>query len=641
MFIKRLLLFILTLSFFEDIVAQLCQGSLGDPVVNITFGAGQNPGTPLGSSTNYEYVEDFCPGDGYYTITNSTTNCFGNTWLTVAEDHTPGDNNGYMMLVNASFVSGDFYLREVTGLCGGTTYEFAAWLINVIRPSACGGNSIKPNITFNIETTAGQLLQTYSTGDIDASASPVWKQYGLFFTTPANTTTVVVRITNNSDGGCGNDLALDDITFRPCGPKVTIDINGSADIKNICTGDTTSLNFGSFIQGSYTNTFYQWQISTDSIIWTDIAGANNPLYNIPAITAPGKYFYRLAVAEGNNISISSCRIASEFVTVNVNTLPVPAASNNGPVCEGSSLTLTASGGDSFSWSGPQNFTSNVRSPVITNTTAGNNGKYYVQVTSAEGCINNDSVTVVINPNPQADAGTEVEICKGSSINLQGSGINATSYLWSPAVGLSDPSTLSPLASPSQTTLYTLTVSDGTCNDSATVLISVLEKPVANAGPDKAIAGTQSATLEGQASGSNITYFWTPDAFISSDSILNPRVSPPHDTTYTLHVVSNIGCGEATDQVSVRYFKDFYIPNAFTPNNDGLNDHWNLPVLPAFPLAEVSVYNRYGQLVFYNKGYTQQWDGTFKGMPQSTGVYIYVIDLKNGLKKLNGIVTLIR
>src|SRR5437762_1518240 len=102
-FIRRFLLLIIALIFFDNLYAQLCQGSLGDPVVNITFGAGSNFGTPLSATlNNYNYVPDICPNDGSYTIANSTQNCFFNSWLTLSEDHTPGDANGYMMIVNAS-----------------------------------------------------------------------------------------------------------------------------------------------------------------------------------------------------------------------------------------------------------------------------------------------------------------------------------------------------------------------------------------------------------------------------------------------------------------------------------------------------------------------------------------------------------
>ena len=95
-------LFVLLCLFVAKIShAQLCTGSLGDPVVNITFGTGINPGPPLSaSSTNYNYVFNLCPQDGNYTVVNSTSGCFGNSWHTLTEDHTPGDVNGYMMLVN-------------------------------------------------------------------------------------------------------------------------------------------------------------------------------------------------------------------------------------------------------------------------------------------------------------------------------------------------------------------------------------------------------------------------------------------------------------------------------------------------------------------------------------------------------------
>jgi len=642
MFIKRFLLLIPALVIFNGLRAQLCQGSLGDPVVNITFGSGESFGTPLDATlSNYTFVYTVCPNDNFYTIANYTSTCFGDSWLTVNEDHTPGDINGYMMIVNASIEPGDFYVQQVDGLCGGTTYEFASWMMNVIRPTACSGNTIKPNITFYIETISGNVLQSFSTGDIGDNSEPIWKQYGLFFTTPANTSSVVIRMKNNANGGCGNDIILDDITFRPCGPKVTVSVNGAGANLDVCKGDNRGYTFTSTILSGYANTSYQWQKSTDSLTWTDITNANNATYSTPAIAAAGKYFYRLAVAAGSNISLSSCRVASDFVTISVHDLPIPLASNNGPVCESTSLTLTANNGSAYLWAGPANFTNTTQSAVIPKLAPANVGKYYVKVTSQYGCINTDSTMVGINLSPSVNAGSDVDICEGSSSTLQGSGGNGVSYTWSPVAGLSNPSTPTPVASPLETTLYILTVDDGVCKNSDSVLVTVAKKPFADAGADKAIIKGEYAVLDGVAGGTNISYFWAPDLYMSSDMVLNPQVSPPFDTAYTLHVVSNSGCGEATDKVLVKYYKDVYIPNAFTPNNDQRNDTWNLPVLPAFPLAEVSVYNRYGQLVFFNKGYTKQWDGTFNGAPQPSGVYLYVVDLKNGFKKLSGTVVLLR
>jgi hypothetical protein len=117
--------------FPDKMFAQLCQGSLVDPVVNITFGSGSNPGPPLVNTTNYTYIASDCPNDGYYTIVHSTSNCFGGTWHSVPQDHTPGDINGYMMVVNASYNPGDFFVKTVDGLCPNTTYEFAALIYNL------------------------------------------------------------------------------------------------------------------------------------------------------------------------------------------------------------------------------------------------------------------------------------------------------------------------------------------------------------------------------------------------------------------------------------------------------------------------------------------------------------------------------
>jgi len=70
--------------------AQVCNGSLGDPVVNVNFGSGSNPGSSLQSATTtYSFTFTNCPNDGSYTVVNSTAGCFGNSWHTVPEDHTP------------------------------------------------------------------------------------------------------------------------------------------------------------------------------------------------------------------------------------------------------------------------------------------------------------------------------------------------------------------------------------------------------------------------------------------------------------------------------------------------------------------------------------------------------------------------
>jgi gliding motility-associated-like protein len=84
-----------------------------------------------------------------------------------------------------------------------------------------------------------------------------------------------------------------------------------------------------------------------------------------------------------------------------------------------------------------------------------------------------------------------------------------------------------------------------------------------------------------------------------------------------------------------------IPNAFSPNGDGINDKWEIENLADYLDCDVQIFNRYGQRIYQSKGYTRQWDGTINGSPMPVATYYYVIDLKNGLQKLNGAVTIVR
>ena len=615
--------------------AQLCQGSLGDPVVNITFGAGSNPGPPLGS-TNYIYVPNDCPEDGFYTIASSTSSCFGGTWHTVTEDHTPGDINGYMMVVNASFTPGDFFVKTVDGLCPNTTYEFAAWMYNVLQPFACNGQGIKPNITFNIETTSGTVLQSYQTGDIPESTN--WNQYGFFFSTPVGISSVVLRMTNNAPGGCGNDILLDDITFRACGPLVTANINGSADSVDVCTGDNAVFTLLANVSAGYTDPVYQWQTSADNgASWTNIQGATNTTYIRPPIVTPGVYLYRLAVSQRENLNVASCSILSNVVSVGVNKYPVVAAYSLGS-CTGDTLFLHANDGVLFSWTGPMNFSSDEASPFIPVATAGNSGMYHVKVTSAKGCSGVDSTLVELTTKPFVNAGVDAEICEGSSTQLNSLGSNnITSYSWKPPAGISDIHLPNPIASPGETTLYILTVANNKCEVSDSILITVDKLPAANAGPDKIIIKGQSATLNGVVGGTSVTYTWTPNVNITGVTTLNPIANPSVNQMYALNVFSNKGCGTATDSVLVKVYQQLYIPNAFTPNGDGTNDTWFIETLQAYPGSEVKVFNRYGETVFDNHGKNISWDGKFKGVQLTSGAYVYIIDLKNNIPIIKGVV----
>jgi gliding motility-associated-like protein len=630
--------------FFNNAIAQLCQGSLGDPIVNITFGSGANPGPALkAATTSYQYFSNDCPGDGFYTLRSNTNSCFGDSWHSLTADHT-GDPNGYFMLINASVQPSAFYLDTVKGLCGGTTYEFAAWVMNVLKTTACAPNPTQPNLTFTIERTDGTVLQTYNTNTIVSQTTPLWQQFGFFFTTPANASEIVLRIFNNAPGGCGNDLALDDITFRPCGPQLTPVIVGSTSTTaTICEGATRSFTLSATFSAGFNNPSYQWQKSADGIVWTDIPGATalSVTQTFLANAIPGNYLYRLSVAEAGNMNFSQCRIASNPLTIQVAPIPITTAVSNSPVCQANSLLLNASGGATYQWSGPNGFTATGSAVTISNVQPGQAGRYYVEVTSAAGCTSSDSVDVIVNIKPAANVSfSSVAICGGDAVQLESSG--GGTYQWIPATGLSSDIIANPLASPATTTDYSVVVSNQfDCRDTAQVVVNVVEAPAADAGPDKWIIEGTSVQLLANASGDNISYSWLPALFINDPNALQPVVNPLRDTSYVLTVVSNDGCGIATDTVKITVYKDVYIPSAFSPNNDGLNDTWNIPVLNVFPGFELTIFNRLGQVVYQNRDSNIPWNGKYKGLDQPIGVYVYYIDLKVEGGKFKGTVTLVR
>ncbi len=473
----RLIITFITFYFVTGTKAQLCSGSLGDPVVNITFGSGGG-NTGYAPTNAYTYTSSSCPNDGYYTITNYTSGCFGNAWHTVTSDHT---GNGAFMLVNASYNPGDFFVTTVTDLCPNTNYQFAAWIMNVLNKFG-----IKPNLTFTIEAADGTVLGQYSTGDIVETPHPVWQQYGLFFTTPANNAQIVLRITNNAPGGDGNDLGLDDITFRPCGPPIAAFIQGNGDTVDICEGNTSTYTFTGFVSPGFSIPVYQWQKSTDNgANWQDIAGANQLTYIRTPTVAPGNYLYRLSVTEQNSVTILSCRVASNVVAINLHA-----------------------------------------------------------------------------------------------------------------------------------------------------------NPVVSAGPDRVeIAGTP-VTLNGSVSGELPVYYWTPSAYLNNDSALTPEASPPADMSYILFATSAFGC-KNNDGMHLKVVGGIYVPNAFTPNNDGKNDSWRIPFLDPLLGASVNVYNRYGQVVYHAEGKTVDWDGMCNGFPQPSGAYVYTIKFKSRYPDLKGMLLLIR
>ncbi len=638
---KNITLLLLYFLLTKSSQAQLCTGSLGDPVVNITFGNDNTPRGPLKPGvTNMTYTTG-CPNDGQYGITNLSFGCFGNTWFLLAGDHT-GDTGGRFMVINASYDPSDFYVDTVSGLCGNTLYQFAAWASNILKPDACGGNGIKPNLSFSIESLNGTVIKKISSGDIASGNSKTWNQYGTFFQTPQGTGTVVLRITNNSPGGCGNDLILDDITFRACGPQIkAYVVNDSSSYINICENDKVDIAFNASYSVGFTDPVLQWQVSRDTgKTWTDITGEQGLQYTRKP-TAKGRFQYRAVIAERGNFGSVQCRIASNVTDITVNPAPPPPLVTAVTGCIGSPVVLeTISGSDfTYQWSGPNGFTSTIPYTLIPSVQPSDAGLYKVTVNML-GCSRTDSIQLNVFPGVKASVIPVYHTCEGSGLVLSASG--GSTYVWSPSTHLNNINSANPIASPIDTISYKVVVSNQYgCKDSAITLVNVWKKPIVNAGPDKFTAEGVPVQLDGSVAGTDISFNWSPNSTINNTNTLRPMVTPVDNTTYTLTGISNPGCGIAADEVIVKVYKKVKVPNIFSPNGDGINDTWVVTSLDTYPDALLQVFSREGRVVFQTRSNDKIWDGTFQGKPLPVATYYYVIDLHNGESPVSGWVVLVR
>ncbi|RYZ31214.1 MAG: hypothetical protein EOP49_39360, partial [Sphingobacteriales bacterium] len=218
---KTLLFILLILNLRGN--AQPADCNFQSPAITIDFGKGFIEDLNINGGYAYTRVMGSCPSDGHYTFTSATSDCFRGDWQSLPSDHT--GNGGNMMIVNASYRNGYFLTTRIKTLKPGTIYEFGVWMLNVCRLTDKCPFPLLPNITIQLRTLSGSVVGQLETGEVARLIDPKWSQYKFVFTTPPSDEDLVLTMIDNIPGGCGNDFAVDDITFREC-VKVT-------DTKNI------------------------------------------------------------------------------------------------------------------------------------------------------------------------------------------------------------------------------------------------------------------------------------------------------------------------------------------------------------------------------------------------------------------------
>ena len=376
---------------------------------------------------------------------------------------------------------------------------------------------------------------------------------------------------------------------------------------------------------------YTWLASDNSVV-----GNTASVTVQPAITQN----YRAVITD--NI----CQMSSTLtVPVTVNPLPVISIGNDVTICAGKStqLTATSPGAVSYNWS-PQTGLDNsaIGNPRATPAA---DTKYVVLIEGSNGCFNKDSVNVLVHPLPVFVVNAVQPVCEKQSVLLSASG--GDDYTWFAKDNSVVGNTASVSVQPDSTQDYRVLIEDATCQLSSTLTVPVtvneLPEPAITKANDIDCSHNQAVLhVSGGAS-----YTWDAAAGITDYTSPDPAVNPFKTTTYYVTVTGGNGC-TVKDSITVavdvtKAIGTYPVPSAFTPNNDGKNDCFGLKFWLGTTNLQFDVFNRWGQRVFSGSNATQCWDGTFKGIQQPPGGYIYQIKATTvcGTVSRKGIVMLIR
>lgn len=461
--------------------------SSGNPGTAGTLGQGGNGGT----DPCYNNSPGGGGGGGYYGGGGGGSDCFD------LSPYGGGSGGG-----GSSLTPGGGGCNAGTN--NGAGYITITWTVSspTVTPSNTGPYCVGATIQLNAGGTGTTYAWTGPNGFTSSAQNP---------TLPATTAaagTYNVTVSNGSCSASGSTTVV-------INPSPTIAPNNTGPY---CAGTTIQLNAGG------TGTTYSW---TGPGGFT--SGLQNPTR--PATVANGGT-YNLTVTSAGCSSTAS-------TTVVVNPLPTIAPSNTGPYCAGTTIQLNAGGtGTTYSWTGPNGFTSAIQNPTLTATTTAA-GTYNLTVSSA-GCSSSGSTSVVVNSAPVIAPSNTGPYCAGTTIQLNAGG-TGTTYAWTGPNGFSSATQNPTLAATSAASgTYNLTVTTAGCSSTLSTAVTVNPIPLVNGGPDQTLCQGSQATLT--ATGAT-TYVWT--GGVTNGVAFTP---PAGSTSYTVTGTS-LGCS-ATDQVNI-------------------------------------------------------------------------------------------
>jgi gliding motility-associated-like protein len=539
-------------------------------------------------------------------VSTGTTTTLGNGELEALFTNVCQVEDSMSYVVRAFYKQCDNPAIETEGSDTIIVYKsLGAVAANLVDP-LCNGNNGKITVTAPV----GPGIE-YS---IDAGVT--W-QVSPIFNVPAGTYTVLVRLTGSP---CTSTK-----TFTITAPPALAVLSNPSNSN--CTGNNGSIS----ITASGGTPAYQYSI--DNGVTYQVS---NQFLNL----APGSY--NIVVKDANSCLKPFTQIISLIDTMRLELGP------DATICVGSSVTLqpqTNPQTDTFKWTPAAGLDHDTaKNPIA----SPNDTTRYILTAKWGICQRKDTITVRVLHKPIANAGNDTTVCYKTNALLVGSASNLSgtvNYSWAPPDSLNTPNVSSTIARIDTTRKFTLTVTDNYgCSFSVSDSMWVFMMPplVVFAGNDtNAIIGRPHQLL---ASG-GANYAWTPAGPLNNPFIANPLAILFNDTYFTVQVTDAIGC-KASDGVFIKVYEgpNYYVPNAFSPNGDGLNDVFR-PIPVGIQSTEYfRVYNRYGELMFQTNKWLEGWDGMYKGKKAAVGTYAWMIkgvDKNGRIVEMKGTMILIQ
>jgi gliding motility-associated-like protein len=547
---RLILLGLLYLCVWSSLAAQQCSPDPREPIFLEDFGSGPNPGPGLPQGTT-GFMFGSTELGGY--ILSNTSGLKPRVWHS-GIDHTEGDTDGYMLILNADTEEGLFYQQTISDLCPNTNYIFTYHLANLMEPTACIGDPVHPRVRIRISDANTENIL------IDSTARPVlvssrltWREFQFPFRTGPGQNSLRIRLTNAARPGCGNDLALDDISLRLC----NLQLEQRFDLCEQAEGRVRVGNSIYTQAGVYSDALPIPNSCNDTLITTTITGERRVL---PMLN----YTFCL----GDTLEVANRRFTNSLSFVDT----LPGVDPNCPIYQPYEIVAQP----------PQNVSQNIT------------------------------------------------LCQGDSLRVGSNWYrNAGTYVDS------------------------LTTPAG-CDSIVLTTIQTVDIEVTLRQPMVTVELGESISLLGTVSSSNDFHLsWQPTAGLSCTDCPNPVLSPQASGSYQL-LATDIpsGCqSSATLEVNVLSCEEVFVPNAFSPNFDRVNDQLEVFTEDCFTqLVSWRIFDRWGGQVYavsdrpLSSNNFSGWDGFYQGQEAAQGAYSYLLILERNdgtLKAIEGEVILLR